>query len=246
MESAERLDLPWWPKERGRAAGREPLSRDQIVGAAIRLIDRDGLEALSMRRLGHELDAGATSLYWHVQNKDVLLALVSDAISGEIVAEVPDDASAPWEDQVMAFARAVRRILVERHPRAVLLFSSRAKLGPHTLVLIERLLGVLRLGGLEGKRLFLAYWAILNYAYSYAIVDSVSAGVGAPSDMVGGQPNAAPAQLLASLPEERFPNFLDVIRASSEASPEERFEYGLRRLLDGIAVERKRLHAQPS
>lgn len=57
-------------------------------------------------------------------------------------------------------------------------------------------------GPREGKRLFLAYSAILNYAYSYAIVDSVSAGVGAPSDAVGGVPNAAPAQILTSLPPE--------------------------------------------
>jgi hypothetical protein len=64
--------------------------------------------------------------------------------------------------------------------------------------------------------------------------------------VVGGEPNAAPAQLLASLPAKRFHNFLAVIRASGEASPEERFGYGLRRLLDGIAGERATPPARPS
>ena len=84
--------VPWWPAERTPEPqdGREPLTRARIVDAALRIIDRDGLDALSMRRLGDELGAGTTSVYWHVANKDQLLDLVLDHVLGEVSAEVVD------------------------------------------------------------------------------------------------------------------------------------------------------------
>ena len=72
--------LAWWPEVRDRSGGRQPLSRDQIVAAAIRLIDAEGLEGFSMRRLGQALGSGATSVYWHVKDKDQLIDLVLDEI----------------------------------------------------------------------------------------------------------------------------------------------------------------------
>ena len=75
---------PWQQlPDRQARRRREPISRDAIVAAAIRLLDREGLAALSMRRLGDELGAGAASLYWHVGSKDGLLDLVFDEIIGE-------------------------------------------------------------------------------------------------------------------------------------------------------------------
>src|SRR5262245_55293692 len=79
----------WAPA--GSRRERELLDRDRIVDAAIALADRDGLDSLSMRRLGQELGAGATSLYWHVRSKDELLDLVLDRIIGEVMTEVPTD-----------------------------------------------------------------------------------------------------------------------------------------------------------
>src|SRR5687767_12925269 len=64
---AERAELPWWSK--GRVLRERTLSVERIVEAALALIDRDGLERLSMRRLGTDLGAGATSIYWHLPNK---------------------------------------------------------------------------------------------------------------------------------------------------------------------------------
>src|SRR5271169_7023157 len=73
---------PPWQQVPDRQARRrrDPISRDAIVAAAIRLLDREGLAALSMRRLADELGAGAASLYWHVGSKDGLLDLVLDEI----------------------------------------------------------------------------------------------------------------------------------------------------------------------
>src|SRR2546429_1473135 len=87
-------DTPPPPGQRlpDRPAGRrrEPISREAIVKAAIDLLDREGLPALSMRRLGDELGAGAASLYWHVGSKDGLLDLVLDEIIGEQPGPDPD------------------------------------------------------------------------------------------------------------------------------------------------------------
>src|SRR2546421_422619 len=90
---------PPWQRLPDRSARkrREPISRDAIVAAAIGLLDREGLSALSMRRLGEELGAGAASLYWHVGSKDGLLDLVLiDRVNGFTVAETGvEDGGAP-------------------------------------------------------------------------------------------------------------------------------------------------------
>ena len=89
------------------AGAREPISREAIVKAAVDLLDREGLAALSMRRLGDELGAGAASLYWHVGSKDGLLDLVLDEIIGE--QQVPDPDPARWQEQLKEVARHQRR-----------------------------------------------------------------------------------------------------------------------------------------
>ena len=88
------IPAPPWQRLPDRKARRrrEPISRDAIVAAAIRLLDREGLAALSMRRLADELGAGAASLYWHVGSKDGLLDLVIDELVGEGQVPAPDPA----------------------------------------------------------------------------------------------------------------------------------------------------------
>ena len=85
------LPAPPWqrhPPERTRRRGREPITREAIVETALRLLDRDGLDELSMRRLADELDTGPASLYWHVGSKDGLLELIFDRVIGEV--EMPE------------------------------------------------------------------------------------------------------------------------------------------------------------
>ncbi len=227
----EALDLPWWPKPAARTVQREPLSRDQIVAAAVRFIDAEGLEALSMRRLGQALDAGATSLYTHVRSKDELLALVNDLIAGEILGETKLEQDAPWREQAAECARAVRRVLVERHPHAAALFA-RSGAGPNALGVVEALLSVLRPAGFEGKTLLLAYGAVLNHGYSYAA--SEAAYVVASPNAGREQVRAMAEALVTSLPADRFPNLVAAAPAMATLTPDEQFEFGLQRLLDGL------------
>jgi AcrR family transcriptional regulator len=142
-----RIPPPPWQRLPDRKARRrrEPISRDAIVAAAVRLLDREGLAALSMRRLAEELGTGAASLYWHVGSKDGLLDLVLDQVIGE--SEVPEPDAAHWKEQLKEVARAQRRISL-RHPYIVRISIGRIPMGPNALRYSEAVLAILRAGGL--------------------------------------------------------------------------------------------------
>src|SRR5499427_11110824 len=96
---------PPWQRapDRPSRRRRELISRDAIVTAAVQLLDREGLAALSMRRLAEELGTGAASLYWHVGSKDGLLDLVFDELIGE--EQIPDADPSRWQEQLKDIAR---------------------------------------------------------------------------------------------------------------------------------------------
>src|SRR6516165_1807108 len=108
MATKPEIPPPPWQRLPDRPARRrrEPISREAIVKAAIQLLDREGLAALSMRRLGEELGAGAASLYWHVGSKDGLLDLVLDELIGE--GKIPDPDPEHWQEQLKQVARDQR------------------------------------------------------------------------------------------------------------------------------------------
>ena len=237
------VDLPWWPKPSGATSRREPLTRDQIVAGALRLIDEQGLEALSMRRLGQLLGAGATSAYTYVQNKDELIALVGDHIVGEILQELSLDASPTWKDQAAEFSRTVRRVLTRNHPNAAPLFV-RPSAGPNALTVVEELLGILRPAGFEGKTLILAYSVILNHGYSYAAAEAAT--LPSTPEAAREQMKAMAESLATSLPAEHFPNLVAAAPAIADMTTDDQFEFGLQRLLDGLQVLLERGHRQGS
>src|SRR5262249_19016990 len=94
---------PWRAKARGRAEPRVPLTRDAIVEAALRVLDREGMDGLSMRRVAEELGTGVASLYWHVRNKGELLQLLSERLAAEI--ELPEPDPARWQAQLKDIGR---------------------------------------------------------------------------------------------------------------------------------------------
>lgn len=120
-------ELIWFRRARGRRGPAPTLSRDQITKAAVALADAEGLDAVSMRKIAGKLDAGATSLYWHVWSKDDLYELMVDEVVGEI--RLPR-ISGDWQADLRQIARATYRTL-RRHPWTALL-SIQPGLGPNT------------------------------------------------------------------------------------------------------------------
>src|SRR4029078_513433 len=101
---------------------RKPLSRDRILAAALELVDEQGIEALSMRKLGAALGVEAMSLYNHVANKDDVLDGVLDHVLGEVPLPHPPRA---WDDQLWVLGRGFRDAGLA-HPGVLPMFGARA------------------------------------------------------------------------------------------------------------------------
>jgi AcrR family transcriptional regulator len=227
---------PPWQRapERQSRRRREPISKDAIVAAAIQVLDREGLAALSMRRLAEELGTGAASLYWHVGSKDGLLDLVLDEIIGEV--EVPDPDPALWQEQLKETARSQRRVSL-RHPYLVRVSIGRIPMGPHALRITERTLAILRAGGLSPRQAVQGYLLLIDTVNGFTIDET---GV---ED--GGSPDRNPVDLqkaadmtrdyIASLPPEQFPNMIALAGEFAFSDPDERFEMLVDIFVDGLA-----------
>ncbi|MBT8226787.1 MAG: TetR family transcriptional regulator [Dactylosporangium sp.] len=120
-----------------RRASHPKLTREQIVSAAMRLIDDFGMEGYSMRRLGAELGIDASTIYYHVPGKTALDDLIVDEIMGSIDLTV-DDASKSFQDRVVDAGRRYRRALL-RHPKAMPLVAVRPLRTPAQLHVVETL-----------------------------------------------------------------------------------------------------------
>jgi AcrR family transcriptional regulator len=122
---------------------RAPLTRDRVLRAAVDLADRDGIEALSMRKLGQELGVEGMALYRHVRDKDAILDGIVDMVMGEVSAPDP---TADWKAGLRELALASRSVML-RHPWAPAVIVTRPDVGPETLRHIDRVLGLLDAAG---------------------------------------------------------------------------------------------------
>jgi AcrR family transcriptional regulator len=124
-----------------------PLSRDVIVSTALHILKQDGFSGLSLRRVATALDTGAASLYVYVANLDELHSLMLDQALGAVV-KLPEVRSSLWQDRLKALLLSYFHVLYERQGLAQLAMSTIAS-GPNSLRIWERLLGLLKEGGVE-------------------------------------------------------------------------------------------------
>ncbi|MEU6126327.1 TetR/AcrR family transcriptional regulator [Streptomyces sp. NPDC047123] len=203
---------------------REQLSREQIVAEAVRLLDADGLEALSMRKLGTRLDAGATSLYRHVANKDELIELVVDEVYGELA--VPAAAGPGEWREAAARAAYSQRAMILSHPwiASVLGQVGLLHLGPNVTKVSERMAAVYRTAGFREAETELALSTVIAYVIGMATSEAAYLSLIARSgsterEFARGLPGGTDAAGAGADPER--------VR-------EETFDYGLQRVLDGL------------
>ena len=121
---------------------RSPLTRERVLRAAVRLADREGIEAVSMRRLGSELGIEAMSLYTHVRDKDDLL----DGMLELVIREIPIHRGNNWKDSLRATVLGARSVVL-RHPWAPRVIETRNDPGPSGLRYYDSVMGILREGG---------------------------------------------------------------------------------------------------
>lgn len=146
------------------APGRERLTRDRIIETALRVMDDEGLEAVTMRRIGRELGVEAMSLYNHVANKSDLLNGITDVVLSEI--ELPTAGS--WKEALRRHAISAHDVLVS-HPWACALALSPDRASSVSVQRAEWMLRQLREGGLSPEVTYHAYHALDSHILGFTL-----------------------------------------------------------------------------
>lgn len=143
------------------------LSAEAILQAALRLVDDEGIEALTMRRLAGELGVATMSLYGHVSNKDELLLGVVDLATREIT--LPEPGTEPWK-ALRSIIRNFRKAAL-RHPNLVPLIVRQPPTGIEGLHTLEAALDALRRAGMEPGDAAYAYRLTASYAIGFVSLE---------------------------------------------------------------------------
>lgn len=146
----------------------DALSRARIAAAAVALLDEQGLNGLTMRRLAEQLGSGVMSLYWHVKNKEEVLALALDSILEYRPPQLADPQA--WRAQVLHLLEDWRVIML-RHPWSASLLPRQA-LGQNILGRLELLGQALSSAGVADEELNAAIWSLWNYVMGATITRS--------------------------------------------------------------------------
>jgi AcrR family transcriptional regulator len=234
-EETPTLPPPPWQRvpDRAKSRRRDPLTREAIVETAIRVLDAEGLDRFSMRRIADELDTGAASLYWHVGSKDGLLDLIIDEVIGE--QEVPEPDPQRWQEQLKEVARTMRRTIL-RHRDIVRISIGRIPMGPNALRLSERVLAILRAGRVPDELAVQSFLLMISVVNGFTMDEggyAEESPEGAPPLEEAGEMVRA---YLAALPDEQFSNLKQVADHFAITDQDARFELLLDLFVDGLAA----------
>ena len=195
---------------------RETLTRDQIVTAAVELLDARGLEGLSMRALGQRLASAATAVYWHVAGKDDLIVLAADRVWQEVA--LPRQDPRDWRVAAARMAIDLHAMLM-RHPWLVQAFGAYPFFGPVKARHDDHARGLYQAAGFPGAQAQRAAAAVFTFVLGNALAPASAASLARRQDRGGaGAPQQAPA--------------------NEGAASAQTFELGLRALLDGLEAQR--------
>lgn len=221
---------PWAAPARARTGRREPLDREAIVDAALRVLDRDGIDGVSMRRIAEELGTGPATLYWHVRNKDELFDLVLERVIGEIDPPEPDPSR--WQEQLREMAHTMRAVMTS-HRDLARVSLGRWPLGPNALRWLEWILTVTRGAGIPDRDAARVGFLFPLYVIGF-VLDQDAAG---PLPLAQG---VTLEQMLGNVRDyfrsldAHFPNIAAVADEIVGGDTDERFEYGLDVLIAGL------------
>jgi AcrR family transcriptional regulator len=197
----------WLRPERAAHGPAPEHSRDRIATAAIALADQGGLASVSMRKVAAVLDAGAASLYRYVATRDELLALMSDAVVGEL--GYPRPTTGDWRADLLAVGRDLLA-LYARHPWMLEVSPGSTAMGPNGVAYLEQ--GLAALSGLERPgNVKLEAIAMLSGVVSLFARDAATTGETGRA--------ATAAYLGAVLAEGRHPHLAAALTSGAPAQP---------------------------
>ncbi|MET9734212.1 TetR/AcrR family transcriptional regulator [Streptomyces sp. NPDC006458] len=225
---------------RRRQGGGQPsgLDRGRITGTTVRLLDAEGLERFSMRRLAAELSVTAMSVYWYVDTKDDLLELALDSAYGELPLPDPEGGE-DWREQLRALARRYRALLL-RHPWMSPLSGRYLNVGPNALAFSRTVQRVIRRSGLPAHGVTGAISAVFQFVYGYSTIEAHFLSRVEAAGMTPDEYHAEAMSAVTEAPEaaEVIEESRDILQARGDATVAEfldhDFEFALDLLVAGI------------
>ena len=218
---------------------RDTLTRDQVVAAAIDLLDAEGLEGLNLRALGRRLGSAATAAYWHVGSKANLIALAGDRVWSEIA--LPDLTATDWRTAATQMATDLYAALT-RHPWLVQAFGAYMVFGPGKARHDDHGLAIYEAAGFTGVRADQAMTTVFTFVLGSALGPAATASFTRKLGREDGNPEELLRAHLATARgiAAQFPRLrarLDTPAAAYGAAPEHSFEFGLQAILDGLEAQ---------
>ena len=197
------------------------VGREEIARAALEILDVEGIDALSMRRLADQLGVGTMTLYGYFRNKEELLDAVIDASVGEGGLR----ADGTWRERATALARGMRDYL-ERHPALVQIRQRQTMTRPRQFAVTEQVMRALTDAGLPRDEAARAFRLVFTYVFGHAAFSP---------DATADTARAEVRRSLAALPPDEYPLLSSMVdEAVAAAAGDEQFDFGLEVILDGI------------
>ncbi|MCA1725987.1 MAG: TetR/AcrR family transcriptional regulator, partial [Thermomicrobia bacterium] len=223
----------WLPEEsprarprRARVHDRPPLSREQVIRAALAIVDREGLEAFSMRKLGAALGVDPMATYYYFPNKAAVLDGIADAVYAEVAP--PPDATAPWDVRLRAVMCGYRQVF-RAHPHTLPVLSTHPPSTPLMLRQGEAAVAILHSAGFPPVEAAQAVGCLSGYVVGMTLQE-----VGLQP---GGVPDPTKEEIMATvarLSPDEFPTLSAAFRVGIPNDPNAQFETGLDLFIAGL------------
>lgn len=212
-------------------ARRRPLTQARILHAGLRLIDQEGLEAFTMRKLAQELAVDPMSLYRHFENKEALLDGVAERLWDEVERPSGDTG---WEATLRSIATSLRAV-AHAHPHAYALLCNNQTLSLGMLRLCDVALTQLQRAGFEQRRAVEILCTVCSYAIGYATVElSALSPVSSECATAALTDIGRLTQLMRRLPRETPARLVEVASVLTNCDMDAQFTFGLDLLLAGL------------
>ncbi|WP_030304258.1 TetR/AcrR family transcriptional regulator C-terminal domain-containing protein [Streptomyces katrae] len=218
----------WLGSDQPRRGRKPAYSREAITAAAVALADSEGLEAVTMRKVAERVGAGVMSLYSYAPDKETLLNLMVDHVSGEL--PTAHTLTGDWRADLKAIAHLQRAHML-RHPWLPAALTTRRVPGPHTLAFLERALAALRPAGLDGAAKLEVFAQLTAFVAGHVAHETAQAALAQSPDRA-----AAEARYLAVVAADgHHPELAAALAAPGRPpAPEATFSRFLNRLIDGL------------
>jgi AcrR family transcriptional regulator len=210
-----------------------PLSKEAVLQAGLRVLRAKGIEAVTMRAVAAELDTGAASLYVYVANRQELLDEMFDLVTGEVdLGDAPDPEH--WREQLEGLLTRILKAL-ERYPGIARVPLANVPTGPKASCVAERVLALLRAGGLDDRSISWFLDVVFLYINATAYESAIYAAEGVDEERVDEEIREGFGQLDPA----DYPNMFELMGPLTSGSGEDRFRFGLALMIEGL------LHVAP-